>query len=123
MRTTTRPILCSHQRMLNLNNKNIDTYWIDEDPISVLFPSIELSEVVVYDLIMKARVTKGCESLEKAFNGILKAMNEAKDTAGVIDVNIQNYDEKIVKKFIDNNNNDLKINVIDLCLMKQKIKI
>lgn len=119
MRTTTRTVLCSHQRMLNLNNKNIDTYWIDEDPVSVLFPSIELSEVTVYDLIMKSRVTKGCESLEKAFNGILKAMNEAKETAGVIDVNIQNYDEKTVKKFIDNNNNDLKINVIDLLSVRK----
>lgn len=117
-RITTKPILCTHSKILNLNNKNVDTYVIDEDIVPTLCPTIKLDfhRILVLEqmamaadnklLINGLRVLKGCVT------------SAIENTSIVIKVPTIHYDKKEVIKFIEANAGHLQENIIDMLSIK-----
>lgn len=117
-RITTKPILCTHSKMLNLNNKNVDTYVIDEDIVPTLCPTVKLNfhRILVLEqlavasgnklLINGLRVLKGC------------VMSAIENRSIVIKVPAIHYDKKEVVKFIGANAGCLQENIIDMLSIK-----
>lgn len=118
LRITTKPILCTHSKMLNLNNKNVDTYIIDEDIVPTLCPTIKLDfhRIMVLEQMAMASDNKLLINGLRVLKGCITSAIE--NTSVVIKVPTIHYDKKEVVKFIAANAGYLQENIIDMLSLK-----
>lgn len=117
-RITTKPILCTHSKMLNLNNKNVDTYVIDEDIIPTLCPTVKLDfhRILVLEQMAMA---SGNELLINGLRVLKECIKSAiENTSITIKVPTIHYDKKEIVKFIRANSDYLQENIIDMLRIK-----
>lgn len=117
-RTTTKPILCTHSKMLNLNNNNVDTYVVDEDIVPTLCSTVKLDyhRILVLEQLAMASDNKG---LISAFRVLKSCISDAiENTSIVIKVQTINYDKKEIVKFIAANAGHLQENIIEMLSIK-----
>ena len=121
-RVTKKPIICTHSRLLHLNNKNVNTYIIDEDILSTLFPTYELSLDEITKLSYKAFELDLLE-LSSAFKTMKECIEKSIENmaSSVIDVPTIHYSAKEVKEFIAANKDNLTINIENILNIKKII--
>ncbi|NEZ46255.1 hypothetical protein FDF74_03390 [Clostridium niameyense] len=117
-RITTKPILCTHSKMLNLNNKNVDTYVIDEDIVPTLCPTVKLNfhRILVLEQLAVASGNKLLISGLRVLKGCVTSAIENRSIG--IKVPAIHYDKKEVVKFIGDNAGCLQENIIDMLSIK-----
>lgn len=117
-RVTSKPILCTHSKLLNLNNKNIKNFIIDEDIIPTLCPSVKLD---LHRILVLEQMAINSDN-KLLINGLrlLKSCitNAIEDKSIVIKVPTIHYDKKEVIKFIETNVGYLQENIIDMLSIK-----
>lgn len=119
---TNKPIICTHQKLLNLNNPNIHTYIIDEDILlSSLFQTVPLSIDEIDKLTAKAKLIDA-KTLVSAFATLKNYVEDSRNNcASVTTVPALHYSEKEVKEFIKEYSLSLDVNIQNLLAVK-KIK-
>ena len=117
---TTKPIICTHSKLLNLNNKKISTYIIDEDIIKdTLFKTVPLSVDEIDKLIAKAKIINA-NTLVSAFTTLKNSIeNSRNNSASVTTVPAIHYSEKEMNQFIEEYSAGLTVNIQYLLLIKK----
>lgn len=121
-KNTNMPIFCTHKRLLNLRNSNVEKYVIDEDIVSTLVKTIVITKEMLNDISEAAVVAmrKDIPLLNEQFLNMLKFFKnlENSNTANqIIEVpkTLCSIEFKDMKKVIDecNPSNNL-IELLDI---------
>lgn len=121
-RTTNNTVFCTHKRMLELNNENIETYIIDEDVVlSSLVQTIEIKPSTLDVLIKLSEITKS-ETIKGQLLIIKEKMIDAiKDPGKVFMIPSIFIRDEEINAMIEVGKNFIDVNLKDL--LKSKLLI
>lgn len=115
-KSTSNPVLCTHRRMLELNNPNIETYIIDEDIMhSSLIHTQELNPDKLEELINMA-IRANAPTTSGQLETIQSTVIEAQDKPGQafsIDIPFLIKDKE-VNRIINQYKERLDVNIVDI---------
>ena len=113
--TTNNTVFCTHKRMLNLSNPNIETYIIDEDIVlSSLVQTIEI-KLSTLDYLIKLAYKAKAKTTNIQLKTIKERVIEAIKKPGRV-CNIPNFDieDREINAMIKVSKNSIDINLKDL---------
>lgn len=111
---TDRPILCTHSRLMHLNNKNIKTYIIDEDILPTICESIDL-DLNKLMIIEQMALSVGATTIISSIRTLKSYVKQSiENTSVVVKVPTLHYDRSEVKKVIESNYRSLTDNILNV---------
>ncbi|MDB1931716.1 hypothetical protein PMY12_14620 [Clostridium tertium] len=114
-RTANNTVFCTHKRMLELDNRNIETYIIDEDIVlSSLIETIEIKPDTLDALINLASITNAETTKGQLFTIKEKVIEAIKKPGQVFKIPTFFIKEREINAMIEVGKNSIDINLKDL---------
>ncbi|MBS5936797.1 hypothetical protein [Clostridium sp.] len=114
-RSTNNTVFCTHKRMLELDNRNIETYIIDEDIVlSSLIETIEIKPATIDALINLASIANAETTKGQLFTIKEKVIEAIKKPGKVFKIPALFIKDREINAMIEVGKNSIDINLKDL---------